>query len=720
MSDRGLRQRGRSHHPTTTAAVGIALLACLIGLWAPWSSPALLARQGSLNLSRDLVTLGIASRNMVPNDPTLDAAALFQLGVEYAQSHHLSRVTVDRGSYYFLATRPQQPDRYTNLYSLSNMVIDLAGSTVFFNRSFLQGFSLNVAQNVTLTNFTIDYLNPPYTHAQITSVDTVNRRVFYSTLPGWPDPATFNGLTQPYGPLEYWAVVFRNGKIVPGTNRMEVSTTISSGSLRFVSKTEPWLEPPIFSTLQAGDVVVVTLRGGGPPIQVFWGSSMVISNVTVYGASFEAVLLEQTSDSLVDNVRVLPRPGSGLIGSNTGAIHFTWPGPNNVIRNCHVMRTMDDAIAIEDKYAATVLNRTGPRSLWVRRNWYLRLPNNTSMNFLDPDTPRETTAGVIVSQNPAYTDFPTFNSEVELTFDRDLPSPLPGSVLVHGIPAHRGAGAIIEDNTVEEVIFGQGIWVGGVQGVTVRRNVVRETSNYSLGLWQHSVIENATAGPPVQDIVVDSNVILSGLGPMASGVGTQHALGAIGVGYMDHGFRLARTLLSRNISITSNYVADSGRTGIWVGNVDGGNVTNNRIVRWNRHPELPVWGMLQPDVALAREDFTKPLAVRFSANVNLVNNTTELDSLLEGAVSLQPSTTVLARFASSGSFGVHGNVIGLSWKARSDSPWLTIVGGQSGQADGNVQYAVAENDTGVTRVGAIVIAGMYFRVTEFPTSTVPP
>ena len=44
-----------------------------------------------LNLSHDLVAKGIASQNMVPDSPGLDARPLFQ-----------PTVTVDRGSYYLL------------------------------------------------------------------------------------------------------------------------------------------------------------------------------------------------------------------------------------------------------------------------------------------------------------------------------------------------------------------------------------------------------------------------------------------------------------------------------------------------------------------------------------------------------------------------------------------------------------------------------------------
>ena len=41
----------------------------------------------TLNMSVDLVRLGIASRNLTPNDPSLDAQPLFAAAVGYVRTH---------------------------------------------------------------------------------------------------------------------------------------------------------------------------------------------------------------------------------------------------------------------------------------------------------------------------------------------------------------------------------------------------------------------------------------------------------------------------------------------------------------------------------------------------------------------------------------------------------------------------------------------------------
>jgi hypothetical protein len=57
--------------------------------------------QTTLNMSDDLVRLGIAPTNMVPNQPSLDSRPLFEQGVAFAIKNGFNKVIADPGSYYF-------------------------------------------------------------------------------------------------------------------------------------------------------------------------------------------------------------------------------------------------------------------------------------------------------------------------------------------------------------------------------------------------------------------------------------------------------------------------------------------------------------------------------------------------------------------------------------------------------------------------------------------
>jgi hypothetical protein len=94
--------------------------------------------QTTLNLSEDVVRLGIASGIMVPNDPTIDAGPIFFRAVLYAKNHQIGRVIADRSAYYFqslqylISTSTQYGGSHVAWDSLSNMTIDLKDRTFIF------------------------------------------------------------------------------------------------------------------------------------------------------------------------------------------------------------------------------------------------------------------------------------------------------------------------------------------------------------------------------------------------------------------------------------------------------------------------------------------------------------------------------------------------------------------------------------------------------------
>ena len=270
---------------------GAALLVALCCWTAAAQSPARAewatvppdsAQSGVINLSHDLVRLGIAERNLPPDSPSTDARPLFQAALDFARGRPVRRITLDRGAYYFLT--PQDATAYLRLTSLTDLTVDLDDSTVFFAGAFLQGFAIINCQRVTLTRLHADFISPPYTLVKLTAVDPVARRLSYTTIPQRPDPVEFNGLAQSgasSGPLTIWAMAFRDGDIVPGTSRMEVAQPILDGALSLIQNNAPWLQGPTLSTLQPGDTIVAFVRGGQATISVEGGEEIAVSDATI-------------------------------------------------------------------------------------------------------------------------------------------------------------------------------------------------------------------------------------------------------------------------------------------------------------------------------------------------------------------------------------------------------------------------------------------------------
>jgi hypothetical protein len=218
----------------------------------------------------------------------------------------------------------------------------------------------------------------------------------------------------------------------------------------------------------------------------------------------------------------MPRPHSGLIASNADGIHFPSSGPDNHIRRSFVTRAMDDALAIDSRDIATVVSQTGRRQLTVDRTAFLRFPNGTEVTFVDPVSAAESSSAKIVSQTPPDSNAPVFDGQVSLTFDRDLPALAPGFGMAVADPSARGAGSSIEGNVVKDIVFGRGVWVAGVQDVAIERNDIGHTSNGGIVVAQDTTYYPT---PPAHEIVVRDNIVRGSLGPMASGTGTQIAVG---------------------------------------------------------------------------------------------------------------------------------------------------------------------------------------------------
>lgn len=659
----------------------------------------------TINLSHDLVPLGIASQNMVPNTPGLDSQPLFMAALQYIQNNPAQLLTADPGAYYFASTTSNTAV-YVYFPPLANLTIDFQGSTLYFKDGKKRGFDIENCQGLTIRNFTIDYLSPPYTEVQLTSIDPVHGSFTYALLPGWPDPKAFTA-TPEFGNPELLALFFRNGDFVPGTGLTFIQYPIGGNTLVPILSDSPWTQSPIWSTLQPGDIVTVADDSGAEPLDVVKCDAMLFHNVEIHGGT-GAINLFDTSNTTLDHIRVVPRHGA-LLGSVRGGLMFFDPLQNNHIRNSYVTRTMDDALGMGADPPAVVVSQPGPRQLVVDRGGTDHLPNGTPASFVPIATAAELDGGTIVSQDPADTPEDVVGQvRVTLTFDRDLPTLAAGDQVFYAAPAARGSGSTIEDNTVESIGVGRGIFIGGVENVVVQRNVIRGTSNAGIQIGEVSYVPGG-GGAPSHNVTVQNNAVENVLGPQAAGSGgIGVSAAAIFVASQNGNFDFASQAVNTGIAILNNFVVGSGRAGIWAGETGGGQIAGNLIARWNQHPEL------QPEgVNPFPGDFSQPLVTRFDQGVSTAGNVMDMNATVIEPVSLSPEAVPATPGGGSGAFRVHANLANFGWAATTDSSWIALAN-SSAAGDGTVQFAVAPNTTASCRIGVISVAGVNFRIAQSP------
>ncbi len=562
------------------------------------------AQPAQIDVSQDLVSLGIAAQNAVPGNPGVDSRPLFQAAIQYAVANGIQRIVADPGAYWFLT--PQEAGNYLVLNQVSGLTIDLQGSDIYLANSFLTGILLTGCQGVTLAHFTIDYVNLPFTQVRLTAVTPETGSLIYQTMPGWPSPVN---LRAPLSAGDYWAIVLRGGFPIPATGRLPLAQPASANTLQLIPGTMTWTQPAILSTYQPGDVIVVTLRYGEAAIEIEGGDGMVVSGVDIYASGTLGLQLDSTSNSTVTNVRVLPRPGTDrLISTNADGIQLSYIQNNNQVQSCYVNRTMDDGISLNSPFLAFVSAVSGTRTLTISRNFQTRVPNGTAVSFLNPNTGQTFGRYILIAQSSAFGQSATY------TFDQDLPPVQSGFGLVYADAVNRGLSSVIQSNVVEDILFARGIFLGGVTGVTVQKNVVRRTNCGGIVL-HHDLAAYPTAAN--QNIQVLGNTVDQAIGPAAVGTGTIAALGSIFVLSTDANFVPLPTPTSTNITITNNYLSNSGRSALWIGNVNGGTVQGNIIAGYALYPQLAMWGISQALANQFTADFTQPIAVHSNLNVSI-------------------------------------------------------------------------------------------------------
>jgi hypothetical protein len=539
--------------------------------------------QATLNLSQDLVTLGIAQTNLIPNQPSLDAAPLLQSGVAYASAHQIGTVIADPGSYYFLSINC---NTHAAFGSVNNMTIDFQGANLIFTHPLYYGIVVYPSTNLTLQNFTVDYQPLPFTQVQVAAVDVPNNAIQFSVPAGWQDPSVFNN--QPIacgdGPPSVEMHVFRNGRPAFGTGRMLTQLPITGNRFPVMGFTAP----STISAVRPGDIVVLAMRTGSGGIAVSHCSMCTLRNITVYSCSCGGAGVAAIAGKSITMERVyaIPKPGTDRLVSVTSAAFIGVAGPNNQIRLSRGIRTMDDAFWFFGRSIGTVHAQLTARSLVIEADtaWTFlgdgdTVPNGSPVTFQRLSDGVILGSAIIQSQTSASGAPP----QVTFTFDRDVPANVAGAIMYTTDPNQNGSNTVFERNTAQnQSSNGSGVLVTGLANTTVRSNYFQRRA-YSAIYGVQSMASGNPPNAPVVNLSVVHNVID---GTKMTTDWLWFELGAIQMTTLTSSLDLMTTSPHSNINVTNNFIEDSGRAGVWIGNTAGGNVSGNYLLHDAERPEF--------------------------------------------------------------------------------------------------------------------------------------
>jgi hypothetical protein len=553
-------------------------------IWIVVMRHAVGAQPTTLNLSQDLVALGIAASNMVPNRPALDAGPLFMAGVEYAKNHGITTVVADPGTYYFLST---VDNTHARAFGIDNMTIDFQGASLIFTHPLYYGLIIYSSTNATVQNLTADYQPLPFTQLRVVAVDVPNSQIQYTVEPGYQHPSAFNSLTgwQGVGPASFEVHVFRNGQPAFGTRRMRTARPFNGNSLPLMSFTAP----ATVDAIRPGDTAVVFMRGaGGDAVNTNRCAGCTLRNITVYSSAGGggAVGMIGSTSSLMERVYVMPKPGTDRLVSATSAIFFVVRGLGSQIRLSRAIRTMDDGFWFYGRVVGGVQSQPSSTSLLVSANPAFSVlgdgdtvPNGSPITFQRTSDGVVVASAVVVSQSAPTSQPP----QVTYIFDRALPAAVVGTVMYTTDPNQNGHNSMLERSTVQnQSVCCKGTYFGGLTNSSVRGNYIRRSGFAGVFLLQ-----GMTPGDPPTPPLVNMNVtrnVIDGTNMTSDWWWFQ--FGSIQSVTLTTAFDLMPSASFSNISVTNNFIADSGRSGVWLGNTTGGSVTGNYILAPNARPDL--------------------------------------------------------------------------------------------------------------------------------------
>jgi uncharacterized protein (TIGR03437 family) len=593
-----------------------------------------------LNLSKDLVSLGIATQNMMPDMCALDSRPLFQAGIEYASAHGIPTVVAERGRYYFLSLNSSYQHVYLN--EISNVTVDLNYSDLYFAFSNIVAIQVANSTNLTLKNFTVDYQVLPFTQVTVTGVSGTTVNV--TQMGSYPLPSSFNTRTVPsnYIISGYYAFIFRNGQELRATGRMQVVPPPFSDTSIQLMGSEPWATVTDIANIQPGDALVLEWRAGVATIYAGLNTNLTVQNISIYASGYLGVGVGNSSNTTIDHVQVIPRPGTNrLISTNADGIHLSHAGANNMVTNNTVRRGCDDGIAIDGQWAASV---NGPAT----GNTVQVTPNGTSMSVGESIQFISIVDATIVDTATITAMTTLTGGAILLTVDHAVSGLQTGFGVTPADASLRGGGSVISGNLVSEEVFGRGIYPAGVENVTVTDNLTQMTNQSGILVEQTEGLSYSYKTGPNSGISITNNVVDSALCYGTPSNPITGLTGSINMDAFDEHFNWVTTESFSDFTITGNFVTNSPHSGIRVENVNGGTVTGNLIAVAGTQPDDYIWYLPAGETMAHVETEDAMPIVAVNTSVSVAGNETTAPavtnrSLADGGFRSAPQSIVVAR-----------------------------------------------------------------------------
>jgi hypothetical protein len=555
---------------------------------------------------------------MVPNQPSLDAGPLLFRAVFYANAHQIGRVIADPGAYYFNSL--QYSGAHVAWTSLSNLTIDLQGSDLYFSNPLVNGIVIFNSTNLVLENFTADYNPLPFTQVRVVSVNAAQRQVQFAVDGAWQNPSVLNAVfAQPATSDQALDVhIFRNGRPISGVPRMYAANPVGTSQFTIAPDPTGFATNAVIAQIRPGDIAVLGMKLGSGPVNAIFCTGCTFRNITAYSGTDWGFNLSYLSSSVLERLYSIPRPGTDRLVSNYDGFFLANEQGQNQVRFNRAIRTMDNGFEYGTYVIGTVMSQADSRTLVLEGSLTSQLttpvpvPSGTAVTF------ERISDGAIlasaVSASPVAPPYSGQPPQATFRFDRDLPASVVGTIMYASGASQPGSDVFERNALEEETDCCHGFYISGRANSVFRGNYIRRSAMSGLHL-ENALRPDSLNLPPTANFAITNNVF-----DAADWTRTGYPLFQLGSITVD-GTNVPLLLTgspNQNISVTGNFIADSGSAAVWLGNTTGGTVTGNYFLNPDNNPAVVS--------AVSFFGPTLPLVIQASTNIAIGSNTVDQTS----------------------------------------------------------------------------------------------
>lgn len=418
------------------------------------------------------------------------------------------------------------------------------GATLMFE-GWYEAVSLHKAQNVTIRGLAIDYKRPPHTVGRIVEKREGSFDMRF-------DPTLYSHLDSVVtGRIHFYDTVrerFYSHGSDEGKQRLNDST------IRVFSS----------SNAPLGDLCILRhsahYRAG---ILVKQSDNIALINVKIHNQPGMGVVGHRSHNILMDNIQVIPRPGS-VMSTNTDATHFTSCTGKISLHNCKFAGQGDDCTNIHNYYYSIypVAGKTKSVEIAIE---------NADLHALSLDFPDVADTLLLVDR---YTlepidqfrvvDFDTSEADWRVTVELDRAFAYDEDKYFMTNNTRRPAVEIV-NNTVRSHLARA--YLIKARNVVIRGNTIQQSSGTAIQLGAEL---NWRESGPVENVLIEDNYIINS----GYGQGTQDGT-AINVDVSS--VKSIPPLLNKNIIIRNNIIQAVGKRAIYVRGARNVQILNNKI-----------------------------------------------------------------------------------------------------------------------------------------------